>query len=95
VKLVERFEPQSKIKNGGKTGKRKAATTSCRLSFAKDQCWQGERQEDEHEGDAYADHLHPVAHWICLLEEKDGEEDDEGCLDQSREQQRSREASAA
>jgi hypothetical protein len=35
VKLVERFEPQSKIKNGGKTGKRKAATTRCRLSFAR------------------------------------------------------------
>lgn len=65
MKLVERFEPQSKIKNGGKTGK-KGGNHQVPPFFCEDQCRQGERQEDE--GDAYADHLHPVAHWICVLE---------------------------
>src|SRR5262249_37155528 len=73
VKLVEHFEPQGKIKNGGKTGE-KDGNNQGPPFFCEDQCRQGERHKDEHEGHAYADHLHPIAHWICVPEEKDCEE---------------------
>ena len=80
MKFVERFEPQSKIKNGGKIGE-KGGNHQVPPFFCEDQCQQGERQKDEHEGDAYADHFHPIAHWICVPEEKAREEYDEGCFD--------------
>jgi len=80
VKFVERFEPQSKIKNGSKTSE-KGGNHQVPPFFCEDQCRQGERQKDEHEGNAYADHLHPIAHWICVPEEKDREEYGEGCFD--------------
>jgi|SoiMethySBSTD1v2_1073268.scaffolds.fasta_scaffold1833945_2 hypothetical protein len=68
------------IKNGDKIGE-KGGNHQVPPFFCEDQCRQGERPKDEHEGDAYADHLHPIAHWICVPEEKAREEYDEGCFD--------------
>ena len=85
AQLVEKFEPEAEIEEG-RDQREKCREDEQATRLGEQVCGQAEGQEDEHEGDAGADHLHAVAHGIGVLEQKHGKEEDEQAVDRDGEE---------
>jgi hypothetical protein len=85
AQLVEKFEPEAEIEEG-RDQREKCREDEQATRLGEQVCGQAEGQEDEHEGDAGADHLHAVAHGIGVLEQKHSKEEDEQAVDSDGEE---------